>query len=130
MDPQTQNTSLQRLQNVERRVVRVLDIAGGVMDELASPSGPKKEFINSHCREFMQSMKVAYSISSSLLHLGFLDIQVTLREEIKSVCEYRPFEKCDYNARIANEICLQKLEYVLTQLDDLKKTADRYPSSG
>ncbi|CAA7038681.1 unnamed protein product [Microthlaspi erraticum] len=114
MDPQTQNTSLQRLQNVERRVVRVLDIAGGVMEELASPSGPKKEFVNSHCREFMQSMK---------------DIQVTLREEIKSACEYRPFEKCDYKARIANEICFQKLEYVLSQLDDLKETADRYPSS-
>ncbi|XP_023642115.1 mediator of RNA polymerase II transcription subunit 11 isoform X1 [Capsella rubella] len=149
MDPQTQNTSLQRLQNVEnvkisehslfplriiwkvtelfdvnvyafsvfsaQRVVKVLELAGGVMEELASPSGPKKEFVNSHCREFMQSMK---------------DIQVTLREEIKSACEYRPFEKCDYNARIANEICFQKLEYVLTQLDDLKQTADRYPSSG
>ncbi|CAL9219239.1 unnamed protein product [Arabidopsis halleri] len=114
MDPQTQNTSLQRLQNVENRVVKVLELAGGVMEELARPSGPKKEFVNSHCREFMQSMK---------------DIQVTLREEIKSACEYRPFEKCDYNARIANEICFQKLEYVLTQLDDLKQTADQYPSS-
>lgn len=41
-----------------QRVVRVLDIAGGVMEELASPSGPKKEFVNSHCREFMQSIKV------------------------------------------------------------------------
>jgi mediator of RNA polymerase II transcription subunit 11 len=97
MDPQTQNTSLQRLQNVEnvkfwkthsflrdfigrfdvnvflcfyfwfsgQRVVKVLELAGGVMEELASPSGPKKEFVNSHCREFMQSMKVSYSISSS-----------------------------------------------------------------
>ncbi|KFK37609.1 hypothetical protein AALP_AA3G005400 [Arabis alpina] len=114
MDPQMQNTSLQRLQNVERRVVRVLELAGAVMEELASPSGPKKELVNSHCRELTQSMK---------------DIQLTLREEIKSTCEYRPFEKCDYNARIANEICFQKLEYVLTQLDDLKQTADRYPSS-
>ncbi|CAF2371687.1 unnamed protein product [Brassica napus] len=75
MDPQTQNTSLQRLQNVERRVVRVLDIAGGVMEELASPSGPRKDFVNSHCREFMQSIK---------------DIQVTLREEIKSACSTVP----------------------------------------
>ena len=57
------------------------------------------------------------------------DIQVTLREEIKSACEYRPFEKCDYNSRIANEICFQKLEYVLSKLHDLKKTVDRYPSS-
>ncbi|CAN8269963.1 unnamed protein product [Cochlearia groenlandica] len=99
MDPQAQNTCLQRLENVEWRVVRVLEIAGGVMEEMANPSGPKKEFGNSHCREFLQLIK---------------DIQVTLREEIKSTCEYRPFEKSDYNARIANEICLQKLEYVLT----------------
>lgn len=42
-----------------QRVVKVLELAGGVMEELASPSGPKKEFVNSHCREFMQSMKVA-----------------------------------------------------------------------
>ncbi|WZZ30247.1 hypothetical protein YC2023_013648 [Brassica napus] len=135
MDPQTQNTSLQRLQNVERRVVRVLDIAGGVMEELASPSGPRKDFVNSHCREFMQSIKLTFGCTDMLSHLDELvvkfwqDIQVTLREEIKSACEYRPFEKCDYNSRIANEICFQKLEYVLSQLHDLKKTVDRYPSS-
>ncbi|KAF5742130.1 Mediator of RNA polymerase II transcription subunit 11 [Tripterygium wilfordii] len=95
MDSQTQNTSLQRLQNVEKRVVRVLELAGGVMDELANPTGPRKEFINNHCREFMQLIK---------------DIQVTLREEIKSACEYRPFEKCDYSSRISNEICCKKLD--------------------
>lgn len=50
-------------------MVRVLDIAGGVMEELASPSGPRKDFVNSHCREFMQSIKVDYSSSS--LHLPF-----------------------------------------------------------
>lgn len=114
MDPQAQNTSLQRLQNVEKRIVRVLELAGGVMDELANPAGPKKESVNSHCREFMQLIK---------------DIQVTLREEIKSACEYRPFEKCDYTARIANEICFQKLAYVLSQLDDMNQTIDQYSSS-
>ncbi|XP_038711241.1 mediator of RNA polymerase II transcription subunit 11-like isoform X2 [Tripterygium wilfordii] len=111
MDSQTQNTSLQRLQNVEKRVVRVLELAGGVMDELANPTGPRKEFINNHCREFMQLIK---------------DIQVTLREEIKSACEYRPFEKCDYSSRISNEICCKKLEYVMSQLDGMKKTIDEY----
>lgn len=54
------------------------------------------------------------------------DIQVTLREEIKSACEYRPFEKCDYSSRIANELCCQKLEYVLSQLDEMKQTIDEY----
>lgn len=54
------------------------------------------------------------------------DIQVTLRDEIKSACEYRPFEKCDYNSRIGNEICLEKLKYVLSQLDGMKETTDAY----
>ncbi|KVI01121.1 hypothetical protein Ccrd_020611 [Cynara cardunculus var. scolymus] len=30
---------------------------------------------------------------------------VTLREEIQSACEYRPFEKCDYIVRTSNETC-------------------------
>lgn len=111
MDSQTHNTSLQRLQNVEKQIVKVLELAGGVMDELANPTGPRKEYINNHCREFMQLIK---------------DIQVNLRDEIKSACEYRPFEKCDYSSRIANEICLKKMEYVVSQLDGMKETIDRY----
>ncbi|MCD7447608.1 Mediator of RNA polymerase II transcription subunit 11 [Datura stramonium] len=111
MDSPSQNTSLQRLQNVEKRIVRVLELAGGVMDEMANPSGPRKELINNHCSEFMQLIK---------------DIQVTLREEIKSACEYRPFEKCDYVPRISNEICCKKLEYVISQFDDMKRTIEGY----
>ncbi|KAH6789006.1 hypothetical protein C2S51_004012 [Perilla frutescens var. frutescens] len=111
MDPQSHTTSLQRLQNVEKRIVRVLELAGGVMEEMANPSGPRKELVNSHCSEFMQSVK---------------DIQMTLRDEIKSACEYRPFEKCDYVPRISNEICCKKLEYVLAQLDEMKQTIEEY----
>ncbi|THU63936.1 hypothetical protein C4D60_Mb01t21100 [Musa balbisiana] len=105
MDPQ--QTSLQRLHNVEKRIVRVLELAGSVMDELASSTGPRADFLAVHCREFMQSIK---------------EIQTTLREEIKSACEYRPFEKCDYSARISNEICSKKLEYIIEQLDDIKES--------
>lgn len=111
MDSQTQNTSLHRLHLVEKRVVHVLELAGGVMDELANSTGPRMDVLNNHCREFMQSIK---------------DIQVTLREEIKSACEYRPFEKCDYNSRISNEICCKKLEYVIEQLDNMKRSIDLY----
>ncbi|MCL7036911.1 hypothetical protein MKW94_010931 [Papaver nudicaule] len=111
MDSQGQNTSLQRLHNVEKRVVRVLELAGGVMDELSNSTGPRVEVVNNHCREFMQSIK---------------DIQVTLREEIKSACEYRPFEKCDYSSRISNEICCKKLEYITEQLDNMKKSIEQY----
>ncbi|KAF5728883.1 mediator of RNA polymerase II transcription subunit 11 [Tripterygium wilfordii] len=99
------------------------------MDELASPTGPRKEFINNDCREFMQLIK---AISFILIeHNSFCyrcrnDIQVTLREEIKSACEYRPFEKCDYRSRISNEICCKKLEYVMLQLDGMKRTIDEY----
>ncbi|GMH08404.1 hypothetical protein Nepgr_010244 [Nepenthes gracilis] len=108
---QSQSSSLQRLQNVEKRIVRVLELAGGVMDELANPAGLRKELLNNHCSEFMQLMK---------------DIQVTLREEIKSACEYRPFEKCDYSARLSNEICCMKLQCVIAQLDEMKQTMDKY----
>ncbi|KAK9942220.1 hypothetical protein M0R45_007898 [Rubus argutus] len=111
MDSQTQTTSLQRLQNVEKRIVKVLELAGAVMDELANPTGPRRESINNHVREFMQLIK---------------DIQVALRDEIKSACDYRPFEKCDYSSRIANEICCKKLEYVMSQLDGMKETIDDY----
>ncbi|CAI9105910.1 OLC1v1004937C1 [Oldenlandia corymbosa var. corymbosa] len=112
MDSQSQNTtSLERLEKVEQKIVKVLDLAGSVMEELASPSGPRKETVNNHCIEFMQLIK---------------DIQVTLREEIKSACEYRPFEKCDYVPRISNEICCKKLEYVMAQVDEMKQTIENY----
>ncbi|XP_010249855.1 PREDICTED: mediator of RNA polymerase II transcription subunit 11 [Nelumbo nucifera] len=111
MDSQSQNTSLQRLHHVEKRIIRVLELAGSVMDELSNSTGPRIEILNNHCREFMQSIK---------------DIQVTLREEIKSACEYRPFEKCDYSSRISNEICFKKLEYVIEQLDGMKQSIDQY----
>ncbi|XP_056171032.1 mediator of RNA polymerase II transcription subunit 11-like [Syzygium oleosum] len=107
MDSPTHNTSLQQLQNVEKRIMKVLELAGEVMAELANPAGPRKEFINNHCREFMQLIK---------------DIQVTLRHEIKSACEYRPLEKSDYSSRMADEICLKKLKYIISQLDGIKKT--------
>ncbi|KAI0488653.1 hypothetical protein KFK09_028492 [Dendrobium nobile] len=62
--------------------------------------------------------------STSLQRLNHAEkeIQTTLREEIKSACEYRPFEKCDYGARISNEICCQKLEYIVEQLDGMNRT--------
>ncbi|KAL0904574.1 hypothetical protein M5K25_026701 [Dendrobium thyrsiflorum] len=107
MGPQNQSTSLQRLHHAEKRIVRVLELAGLVMDELANSTGPRTEVLAGHCREFMKSIK---------------EIQTTLREEIKSACEYRPFEKCDYSARISNEICCQKLEYIVEQLDGMKRT--------
>ena len=56
----------------------------------------------------------------------FQDIQVALRDEIKSACEYRPFEKCDYGSRIANEICHKKVEFIMSQLDAIKQTVDEY----
>ncbi|GJZ35776.1 mediator of RNA polymerase II transcription subunit 11 [Tanacetum coccineum] len=84
------------------RIVRVLELAGGVMEEFLNPSRPRKE----------------------------LDIQVTLREEIKSACEYRLFEKCDYIARISNEICRKKMEYVLEKLDGMKEMIDEYHQAG
>uniref|UniRef100_A0A0A0L450 Mediator of RNA polymerase II transcription subunit 11 n=1 Tax=Cucumis sativus TaxID=3659 RepID=A0A0A0L450_CUCSA len=133
MDPPAHNTSLQRLQNVEKRIVRVLELAGGVMEELANPAGPRKEFVNNHCSEFMQFIKNQRNLtkeeewrSKMEHHDQDLDIQVTLRDEIKSACEYRPFEKCDYSSRITNELCCKKLEYMVSKLDGMKQTIDDY----
>ncbi|EPS62357.1 hypothetical protein M569_12436, partial [Genlisea aurea] len=109
MEPEGQTTSMQRLQSVERRIVRILNLAGGIMEEMWSPNGPRKELVNSHCSEFMKLVK---------------DIQTMLRDEIKSACEYLPFEKCDYVPRISNEICCKKLEYLITQLDVIKQSID------
>jgi len=54
-----------------QRIVRVLELAGGVMDEMANPSGPRKELINNHCSEFMQLIKVRTYFTS--LHLDILE---------------------------------------------------------
>ena len=57
------------------------------------------------------------------------EIQTTLREEIKGTCEYRPFEKCDYNSRISNEICCKKLEHIMEQLDAMQQNIDQCSNS-
>jgi hypothetical protein len=40
-----------------------LELAGGVMDELANPAGPRKDLINNHCLDFMQLIKVQLFLS-------------------------------------------------------------------
>ncbi|VAI56767.1 mediator of RNA polymerase II transcription subunit 11-like [Triticum dicoccoides] len=105
MTPQGKSSSLERLHDVEQRIVRVVELSGAVMEELGNSQGPRAGAVDAHCREFMLYMK---------------EIQTTLREEIKSACEYRPFEKCDYSARIANEICCKKLEYVIEKMDAMQ----------
>eukprot|EP00252_Welwitschia_mirabilis_P024919 TRINITY_DN7603_c0_g1_i2.p1 TRINITY_DN7603_c0_g1~~TRINITY_DN7603_c0_g1_i2.p1 ORF type:complete len:131 (-),score=17.79 TRINITY_DN7603_c0_g1_i2:389-781(-) len=106
-----QSTSLQRLYHVEKRIVHSLELAGSVMEELASPAGPKMDSVNNQCREFMQCIK---------------DIQVTLREEIRNMCEYRPYEYCDYGSRTSAEICCKKLDCVIGQLDDMEANLNQY----
>ncbi|GJU67179.1 hypothetical protein Tco_1253438 [Tanacetum coccineum] len=56
-----------------RRIVRVLELAGGVMEEFSNPSGPRKELVNSHCSEFMQLMKKS-KIGTNILRFTIADI--------------------------------------------------------
>ncbi|KAJ4758045.1 Mediator of RNA polymerase II transcription subunit 11 [Rhynchospora pubera] len=109
-----ESSSLQRLHYVEKRIVRLLELAGVAMDELGNASAPKTEVLASHCRDFMMAIK---------------EIQTMLREEIRSTCEYRPFEKCDYNSRISNEICCKKLEHIIEQLDAMQQNIDQCSNS-
>ncbi|TKY51146.1 Mediator of RNA polymerase II transcription subunit 11 [Spatholobus suberectus] len=70
-------------------------------------------------------LQLASPIAALPSAAAILDIQVVLRDEIKSACEYRLFEKCDHASRIANEICYKKVEF-MTQLDAMKQTIDEY----
>uniref|UniRef100_R7W2W3 Uncharacterized protein n=1 Tax=Aegilops tauschii TaxID=37682 RepID=R7W2W3_AEGTA len=83
------------------------------MEERGNSQGPRGDAVVAHCREFMLYMKWGDAMLCE-------EIQTTLREEIKSACEYRPFEMCDYSARIANEICCKKLEYVIEKMDAMQ----------
>lgn len=56
---------------VSQRIVRVLELAGGVMDEMASQSGPRKELVNNHCSEFMQLIKVVNFSWFQLMNYSF-----------------------------------------------------------
>ncbi|XP_028548599.1 mediator of RNA polymerase II transcription subunit 11 [Dendrobium catenatum] len=77
MGPQNQSTSLQRLNHAEKRIVRVLELAGLVMDELANSTGPRTEVLAGHCREFMKSIKVFVS-SRSWARFGILVLHYML----------------------------------------------------
>jgi mediator of RNA polymerase II transcription subunit 11 len=41
-----------------QRIVRVLELAGAVMEELGYSQGPRTDTVGVHCREFMMAMKV------------------------------------------------------------------------
>jgi mediator of RNA polymerase II transcription subunit 11 len=41
-----------------QRIVRVLELAGAVMEELGNSQGPRTDAVGAHCREFMLAMKV------------------------------------------------------------------------
>jgi hypothetical protein len=53
------------------------------------------------------------------------EIQTTLRDEIKSMCEYRPYENSDYSARITAEISVKKLECVLSQIKAMREVVSQ-----
>ncbi|KAH7433007.1 hypothetical protein KP509_07G050100 [Ceratopteris richardii] len=76
------------------------------MDELANSAGPRPDMVATQCQEFMQCVK---------------DIQFTLREEIKGMCDYRAYENCDYVARMSAEINTQKLVCAISQIETMLK---------
>jgi hypothetical protein len=54
---------------VTQRIVHTVELAGGVMEELAKAGGPRNEVVTVQCQEFMQAVKVmllsSFSSSSS-----------------------------------------------------------------
>ncbi|KAG0580785.1 hypothetical protein M758_4G206700 [Ceratodon purpureus] len=112
--PGAPSTSLQRLHHVEKKIVHTVELAGGVMEELAKAGGPRTEVVAVQCQEFMQAVK---------------EIQTTLRDEIKSMCEYRPYENSDYPARISSEISVKKLECVISQIGAMREAVAQYEAA-
>ena len=58
-----------------QRIVRVLELAGAVMEELGNSQGPRTDAVGAHCREFMLAMKVTSLLRSLVtclpVFLGF-----------------------------------------------------------
>jgi mediator of RNA polymerase II transcription subunit 11 len=52
-----------------QRIVRVLELAGAVMEELGNSQGPRTDAVGAHCREFMIAMKVTSPLPA-LIWLG------------------------------------------------------------
>ncbi|KAG4991796.1 hypothetical protein JHK87_025253 [Glycine soja] len=72
-----QGTQTNAPQQGLQRIVKVLELAGGVMDELASPVGPRKDVVQNHCLEFMELIKDAsdlWGLSVSFLSIILLPI--------------------------------------------------------
>eukprot|EP00850_Spirogloea_muscicola_P014303 SM000101S09301 [mRNA] locus=s101:455173:455896:- [translate_table: standard] len=89
-------------------IVRAVELAAAVLEELGSARGPRQDAIAANCGAFMKAMK---------------DVQTTLQEEIASVCEQRPYENSDYLARCRADIQAQKVDCVLRQLQEMQDFA-------
>eukprot|EP00898_Chlorokybus_atmophyticus_P002661 jgi/Chlat1/3396/Chrsp23S03743 len=104
--------ALQALQNAEQRVVEVVSAAARACEELASASGGvNAEAVLQQVRTFAQ---------------GVQEIQTTLRDEIRSLSEYRPYENSDYAAKKGAELSLQKLDLVMRHLNDAMRALEDY----
>ncbi|GAQ83515.1 Med11 super family protein [Klebsormidium nitens] len=103
-------SSFDSLQSVEQRVIRVVNIAATVMEEMSSTSGPRQDRVTSLCSEFMSEIK---------------EIQSRLREEIKNMTEYKPFENCDYVSQAKSTISAEKVSNLQRQLEELQKDVGR-----
>ncbi|KAL5153110.1 Mediator of RNA polymerase II transcription subunit 11 [Glycine soja] len=116
MDSQGQTTSLHRLQNVEKRIVKVLEFAVGVMDELASPIGPRKDVVQNHCLEFMQLIKdisLAVALGSATQIAMFVALAYLLSLPEMKNGGIDPNQKSDSNSRVYiacfNDVLIQLL---------------------
>jgi hypothetical protein len=65
-----------------QRIVRVLELAGSVMEELGNSQGPRADAVAAHCREFMLSMKVLVLIQPPSSKLRRIELDC---EFLKSV---------------------------------------------
>lgn len=83
------------------------------MEELGNVSGVRRDIVDKLADDFMKSIR---------------EVQVIMRDEIRSMCDYKPFEHSDYGARLSTEVSAQMVECSSGRLKTMKRLVENYKS--
>eukprot|EP00271_Cylindrocystis_brebissonii_P019964 TRINITY_DN6389_c0_g1_i1.p1 TRINITY_DN6389_c0_g1~~TRINITY_DN6389_c0_g1_i1.p1 ORF type:complete len:140 (+),score=24.75 TRINITY_DN6389_c0_g1_i1:537-956(+) len=120
--PVAQAVSLERLALAEKNVVRAVEVAGKVMEELGrssvGPGGVRRD-----------TAALTAALSQEFL-VAMRDVQTVLREEIRSMSDYRPYDNSDYAERMSVEVGAELLACSLQRIHALQDVIDDYRAIG
>eukprot|EP00245_Coleochaete_scutata_P004242 TRINITY_DN16550_c0_g3_i1.p1 TRINITY_DN16550_c0_g3~~TRINITY_DN16550_c0_g3_i1.p1 ORF type:complete len:121 (-),score=27.52 TRINITY_DN16550_c0_g3_i1:23-385(-) len=103
--PQMRLTSFESLQNVEKRIVGVVELIGSTMEEIGSPT-PRLEAVSNLACQVIDEAKA---------------IQSALKEEIGRMSEYRPYENSLYLSRTGAELRRKEVAWAHQLLTEVNR---------